>query len=233
MCSRHFRREDSRNYLNGRIPERCFCFKFALSVLLPRKGTKHSRERVNPPSRLLKQSLGALRDTCAWNVSTWRGRMFSRCSWSCVQEFEQCHKVAIFGKPLALLVYLETLRQVAKIDHAQGQIQWFPARTFSLLLIFLVSDSSSVSIFSTLWSRDCSSNRSLSSGSYMVSQATLVDLTGDCYCCVSFTLVTSYCDILRWFDWIFFWRGGTSQVWALTTSASVKIWEKDYHNCII
>ena len=66
------------------------------------------------------------------------------------KEFEQCHKVAIFGKPLALLVYLETLRQVAKIDHAQGQIQWFPPRTFSLLLIFLVSDSSSVSIFSTL-----------------------------------------------------------------------------------
>ena len=42
----------------------------------------------------------------------------------------------------------------------------------------------------------------------MVSQATLVVLTGDCYFCVSFTLVTSYCDILRWFDWIFFLGGG-------------------------
>ena len=31
---------------------------------------------------------------------------------------------------------------------------------------------------------------SLSSGSYMVLQATLVWLTGNCYCCVSFTLVT-------------------------------------------
>ena len=32
----------------------------------------------------------------------------------------------------------------------------------------------------------------LSSGSYMVSQATLVGLTGDCYCCVSFTLILYY-----------------------------------------
>ena len=32
---------------------------------------------------------------------------------------------------------------------------------------------------------------SLSSGSYMVSQATLVGLTGDFYYCVSFTLVST------------------------------------------
>ena len=51
VCLLHFRREDSGNYLNGRIPEKWFCFNFTLSVLLPRKG-KHSRERVNPPSRL-------------------------------------------------------------------------------------------------------------------------------------------------------------------------------------
>ena len=31
---------------------------------------------------------------------------------------------------------------------------------------------------------------SLSSGSYIVSQATLVGLTGDSYSCVAFTLVT-------------------------------------------
>ena len=51
VCLLHFRREDSGNYLNGRISEKWFCFNFALSVLLPRKG-KHSREQVNPPSRL-------------------------------------------------------------------------------------------------------------------------------------------------------------------------------------
>ena len=139
MCSLHFRIGDSRNYLNRRIPERCFSFKFALSILLPRKGTKHSRERVNSPLRLLKQSLGALRDTTEHEMFPhWRGRMFSQCSWSCVQEFEQCHKVAILGKPL--LVYLETLRQVAKIDHAQGQIQCLHAvslpEPFSLFLLF-------------------------------------------------------------------------------------------------
>ena len=50
-----------------------------------------------------------------------RGRMFSQSSRFCVQELEQAIKVAIFGKPL--LVYLETLQQVAKINHAQGQIQ--------------------------------------------------------------------------------------------------------------
>ena len=63
-------------------------------------------------------------------------------------------KVAIFGKPL--LLYLETLQQVAKIDHSQGQIQFlilapsFPGRTFSVLLTFLVRDRSSVSFISTL-----------------------------------------------------------------------------------
>ena len=129
-----FRREDSLNYLNGRIPERWFCFKFTLFVL--RKG-KHS------------------------------------------------------------LVYLETLGQMlSKTDHTQGQIQcsntWklFPARTLNLLRTFLVCGSSSVSFFSTLWLKDCSSNMSLFSGSYTVSQATLVGLPGGCYCCVSFTLIT-------------------------------------------
>ena len=66
----------------------------------------------------------------------------------------------------------------------------FPARTFSLLLTFLVHDGSSVSFISALWSKDCSLNMSLSSGFYMVPQVTFVGLTGDCYCCVSFTLVT-------------------------------------------
>ena len=133
VCLLHFRREDSLNYLNGRIPERWFCFKSTLFVL--RKG-KHS------------------------------------------------------------LVYLETLGQMlSKTDHTQGQIQcsntWklFPARTLNLLCTFLVCGSSSVSFFSTLWLKDCSSNMSLFSGSYTVSQATLVGLPGGCYCCVSFTLI--------------------------------------------
>ena len=65
-------------------------------------------------------------------------------------------KVAIFGNPL--LFYLETLRQVAKKDHSQGQIQSsntvlarsFPVRTFCRLLTFLVHDSSSGSFFSAI-----------------------------------------------------------------------------------
>ena len=43
VCLLPFRREDSGSYLNGRILEKWFCFKFALSILLPRKG-KHSQE---------------------------------------------------------------------------------------------------------------------------------------------------------------------------------------------
>ena len=50
-----------------------------------------------------------------------QARMFSQSSRSSVQQFEYCHKEAIFGE--SLLVYLETIPQVAKIDNAQGQIQ--------------------------------------------------------------------------------------------------------------
>ena len=63
-------------------------------------------------------------------------------------------KVAIFGKPL--LVFLETLRQVAKKDHPQGPTQCsntctlFPCQNLVLLITFLVRDSSSVSFFSAL-----------------------------------------------------------------------------------
>ena len=66
-------------------------------------------------------------------------------------------KEAVFGK--SLLVYLKTIRQVAKIDQEQGQIQFqilvrsSSARTFFLLLTFLVGNSSSVSFFSALWLR--------------------------------------------------------------------------------
>ena len=84
-----------------------------------------------------------------------QGRLFSQSSRSCVQEFEQCHKEAIFVK--SLLVYLETIRQVAKIDHAQGQIKCSNTCTLflcqNLFLTFLVGNGSSVSFFSALWSR--------------------------------------------------------------------------------
>ena len=49
------------------------------------------------------------------------GRMFKQSPRSCVQGFQQCNESSNFRKPL--LVYLETLRQVGKIDCAKGQIQ--------------------------------------------------------------------------------------------------------------
>ena len=139
VCLLHFRREDSLNYLNGRIPERWFCFKFTLFVL--RKG-KHS------------------------------------------------------------LVYLETLGQMlSKTDHTQGQIQcyntWklFPARTLNLLRTFLVCGSSSVSFFSTLWLKDCSSNMSLFSGSYTFHRLRLWD-----YQVVVIVVFHSHSSLLLYFN---------------------------------
>ena len=46
--------------------------------------------------------------------------MFSQSLRFCVQELEEAIKIVIFRKPL--LVYLETLQPVAKINHAQGQM---------------------------------------------------------------------------------------------------------------
>ena len=117
VCSFRLRREDSRNYLNGRIPERWFCFKFALSVLLPRKG-KDSRERMNPPSRLNK-SLRVFIDqahmkvfffvhesfTTRPNISA---DVFTVFTILCSTSLSRAIKVAVFGK--LLLVYLETQR---------------------------------------------------------------------------------------------------------------------------
>ena len=85
----------SRNFLNRRIPERWFCFKFALSVLLPRKG-KHSRERMNPLSRLNNPQ--ELSGTLLCMKCLQRGRMFSQSSQSCVLEFKHCHKSSSFWK---------------------------------------------------------------------------------------------------------------------------------------
>ena len=57
---------------------------------------------------------------CAWNVYN-EAECFHSLHDPVFKSLSSAIKVAIFGKPL--LVYLETLRQVAKIDHAQGQIQ--------------------------------------------------------------------------------------------------------------
>ena len=131
VCSLHFRREDSRNYLNGRIPERWFCFKFALSILLPRKGKHPSSPALSSFCYLRAEMHGKLmcRDFTIIRSShrsgtllcincLQRGRMSSQSSVTilCSRILSSAIKVSIFGR-------LETLRQVAKIDHAQGQIQ--------------------------------------------------------------------------------------------------------------
>ena len=87
-----------------------------------------------------------------------QGRMFFHSLHDPVfKSLSSAIKEAIFGK--SLLVYLETIRQVAKIDHAQGQIlscsnTWtlffFFSRTFFRLLTFLVGNDSSVSFFNAL-----------------------------------------------------------------------------------
>ena len=63
------------------------------------------------------QSLGALRDTTTDN----KAECFHSLPDPVFKSLGSAIKEAIFGK--SLLVYLETIRQVAKIDHAQGQIQ--------------------------------------------------------------------------------------------------------------
>ena len=114
MCSLHFRREDSQNYLNGRIPEGWFCFKLALSILLPRKG-KHSREWVNLPLQLIKP-WSSHEHCCAWHVYN-EAECLNSLHNPVFKSLSSAMKVAIFRKPL--LVYLE---QVGKIDCAKGQM---------------------------------------------------------------------------------------------------------------
>ena len=63
------------------------------------------------------QSLGALRDTTTDN----KAECFHSLHDPVFKSLSSTIKEAIFGK--SLLVYLETIRQVAKIDYAQGQIQ--------------------------------------------------------------------------------------------------------------
>ena len=155
MCSLHFRREDLRNYLNGRIPERWFCFKLALFILLPRKG-KHSREWVNLPLQLNKP-WSSHEHCCAWNVYN-EAECLNSLHDPVFKSLSSATKVTILRK--LLLVYLETLWQVPKIDCAEGKIQCSNNCTLdpfqNLFLTFLVCNCSSVSFFSELWSKDCS-----------------------------------------------------------------------------
>ena len=115
-------------------------------------------------------------------------RIFFQSSRSCVKKFEQCHKSSNFGKPL--LVYIEPLGQ---IDHAQGQIQCsntgtlFPRQNLSSSSYFLSLRKFLYQFF------QCTSIKGLffkHVAFFWLLQATLVGLTGDCYCCVLFTLVT-------------------------------------------
>ena len=157
MCSLHLTREDSRNYLNGRIPDRWVCFKLALSILLPRKG-KHSWEWVNLLLQLIKP-WSSYEHCCAWNVYN-EAECLNSLHDPVFKSLSSAMKVAIFRKPL--LVYLETLWQVAKIDCTEGQIQYlntctldpfqnlFPFSYFLSLQLFLCQ------FFTELWSKDCS-----------------------------------------------------------------------------
>ena len=90
-------------------------FQVALSVLLPRKGKISSR--TSESSVAIYLSLGALRDTTTDN----KAECFHSLHDPVLKSLSSAIKEAIFGK--SLLVYLENIRQVAKINNAQGQIQ--------------------------------------------------------------------------------------------------------------
>ena len=82
---------------------------------LPRKAKISSRTGESAVATYY--SLGALRDTTTDN----KAECFHSLHDPVFKSLSSAIKEAIFGK--SLLVYLETIRQVAKIDHAQGQIQ--------------------------------------------------------------------------------------------------------------
>ena len=196
MCSLHFRREDSQNYLNGRIPEGWFCFKLALSILLPRKG-KHSREWVNLPLQLIKP-WSSHEHCCAWNVYN-EAECLNSLHNPVLKSLSSAMKVAIFRKPL--LVYLETLRQVGKIDCAKGQMlkcsntcmldpfqNLFPFSYFLSLQLFLCQ------VFSVHFDQrtvlnTCCFLLVLTCTWFHGFMARVVGLTGCCLCCISFSLV--------------------------------------------
>ena len=193
MCSLHFRREDSQNYLNGRIPEGWFCFKLTLSILLPRKG-KHSREWVNLPLQLIKP-WSSHEHCCAWNVYN-EAECLNSLHNPVLKSLSSAMKVAIFRKPL--LVYFETLWQVGKIDCAKGQMlkcsntcmldpfqNLFPFSYFLSLQLFL-SQVFQCILIKGLFLTHVAFSWCLHVHGFM---ARVVGLTGCCLCCISFSLV--------------------------------------------
>ena len=96
--------------------------KFKISNRLPNRYFPENCRRVPLTSEsavATYQSLGALRDT----MTNSKGECFFHGLDDPVfKSLSRAIKEAIFGK--LLLVYLETIRQVAKIDQAQGQIQY-------------------------------------------------------------------------------------------------------------
>ena len=78
VCLLHFRREDSQNYLNRRIPER--------------------KVNILENKCIRWRDLTILRSGTFVDEMFTRGRMFSQSSRSCVQEFELCHKSSNFWK---------------------------------------------------------------------------------------------------------------------------------------
>ena len=191
MCSLHFRRTDSRNYLNGWIPEGWFCFKLTLSILLPRKG-KDSREWVNLPLQLIKP-WSSHEHCCAWNVYN-EAECLNSLHNPVLKSLSSAMKVAIFRKPL--LVYLETLRQVGKIDCAKGQMlkcsntcmldpfqNLFPFSYFLSLQLFLSQ------VFQCILIKGLFLTHVAFSWCLHGFMARLVGLTGCCLCCISFSLV--------------------------------------------
>ena len=119
VCLLHFRREDSQNYLNRRIPERWFC-NFQVNLLCPFSYQGKVNILENKWIHRRDLTILIIVHFCASNVYN-EAKCFHSFHHPVFKSLSSAIKVAIFGK--LLLVYLKTLCQVAKIDHTQGQIQ--------------------------------------------------------------------------------------------------------------
>ena len=117
--------EKTHELLEWVITER---FMVLFQVCFVRSLTKKGKisSRTSESAVATYQSLGALRDTTTDN----KAECFHSLHDPVIKSLSIAIKGAIFGK--SLLVYLETIRQFAKIDHAQGQIQC--SNTCTLLL---------------------------------------------------------------------------------------------------
>ena len=91
---------------------------FQVCFVLSLTKERYISSRTSESAVATYQSLDALSDTMTNN----KGECFFHGLHDPVfKSLSSVIKEAIFGK--SLLVYLETIRQVAKIDHVQGQIQ--------------------------------------------------------------------------------------------------------------